>query len=50
MSVEDTGRPLQVPVGKGIISRMFNVFGHAIDRQPEPTDVEWRIFIAIHLP
>jgi len=42
MSVDDTGRALQIPVGKGIISRMFNVFGHAIDREPEPTNVEWR--------
>ena len=42
MTVEDTGEPLHVPVGKSIISRMFDVFGHAIDRQPEPADVEWR--------
>ena len=42
MTVEDTGAPLQVPVGKKIISRMFDVFGHAIDRQPEPADVQWR--------
>ena len=42
MTVEDTGDPLQVPVGKAIISRMFDVFGHAIDRQPEPPDVRWR--------
>jgi F-type H+-transporting ATPase subunit beta len=42
MRVEDTGQALQVPVGKAIVSRMFNVFGHAIDRQPEPGDVEWR--------
>jgi F-type H+/Na+-transporting ATPase subunit beta len=42
MSVEDTGSPLQVPVGKAIISRMFNVFGRAIDRQAEPAEVEWR--------
>ncbi len=42
MSVEDTGKPLQVPVGKGIVSRMFDVFGHAIDSGPEPKDVEWR--------
>jgi F-type H+/Na+-transporting ATPase subunit beta len=42
MPVEDTGAPLQVPVGKKIISRMFDVFGHAIDRQPEPADVQWR--------
>src|SRR5580704_8987403 len=42
MAVEDTGAPLQAPTGKQIISRMFDVFGHAIDRQPEPADVQWR--------
>jgi F-type H+-transporting ATPase subunit beta len=41
-AVEDTGTPLRVPVGKTIVSRMFDVFGHAIDRQPEPVDVHWR--------
>jgi F-type H+-transporting ATPase subunit beta len=33
-AIEDTGGPLQVPVGKEILSRMFDVFGNAIDRQP----------------
>jgi F-type H+/Na+-transporting ATPase subunit beta len=42
MPVEDTGMPLRAPVGKNIISRMFDVFGRAIDRQPDPVDVEWR--------
>jgi F-type H+-transporting ATPase subunit beta len=42
MTVEDTGGPLQAPVGKGILSRMFDVFGHAIDREPAPTDIQWR--------
>src|SRR6202522_2942860 len=42
MPVEDTGMPLRAPVGKNIISRMFDVFGRAIDRQPDPADVEWR--------
>ena len=42
MSVEDSRLPLQAPVGKNIISRMFDVFGHAIDGEPEPKDVEWR--------
>ena len=42
MVVEDTGGPLKVPVGKGILSRMFDVFGNPIDRQPAPVDVEWR--------
>jgi F-type H+/Na+-transporting ATPase subunit beta len=42
MTVTDTGAPLQAPVGKNIISRMFDVFGRAIDRGPEPLDVRWR--------
>jgi F-type H+-transporting ATPase subunit beta len=42
MTVRDTGKPLQAPVGKTIISRMFDVFGHAIDRQPQPADTTWR--------
>jgi F-type H+-transporting ATPase subunit beta len=42
MEVQDTGGPLKVPVGKGILSRMFDVFGNVIDRQPAPSDVDWR--------
>jgi F-type H+-transporting ATPase subunit beta len=42
MMVEDTGAPLQAPVGKNIVSRMFDVFGNAIDRLPAPEDVQWR--------
>ena len=42
VAVEDTGEPLRVPVGQQIVSRMFDVFGHAIDRLPEPADVQWR--------
>jgi len=41
-AVEDTGGPLQAPVGKGTLSRMFDVFGNAIDRQTAPADVQWR--------
>ena len=40
--VEDTGGPLKAPVGKGILSRMFDVFGNAIDRQAAPAGVQWR--------
>ena len=36
MAVTDTGGPLKAPVGKAILSRMFDVFGNAIDRQPAP--------------
>ncbi len=42
MPVENTGGPLKAPVGKGIRARMFDVFGNAIDRQPAPSDLEWR--------
>ncbi|WP_421851787.1 F0F1 ATP synthase subunit beta [Marinomonas sp.] len=42
MQVEDTGEPLQTPVGKGILSRMFDVFGNAIDKKDALIDVEWR--------
>jgi F-type H+-transporting ATPase subunit beta len=42
MVVEDTGEPLQTLVGKGGLSRMFDVFGNTIDRRPPPTDVQWR--------
>jgi F-type H+/Na+-transporting ATPase subunit beta len=42
MAVEDTGGPLKAPVGKRILSRMFDVFGNAIDRQAAPVDVQWR--------
>lgn len=42
MTVQDTGGPLMAPVGKGIVSRMFDVFGRTIDRLPEPSELSWR--------
>ena len=33
MAVEDTGGPLKAPVGKAVLSRMFDVFGNTIDRE-----------------
>ena len=42
IAVEDTGGPLKAPVGKGILSRMFDVFGNAIDREGEVSNVAWR--------
>jgi len=42
MPVQDTGGPLKAPVGKAILSRMFDVFGNTIDRGPELADVQWR--------
>ena len=42
MAVEDTGGPLKAPVGKAILSRMFDVFGNVIDRGAPLSDVQWR--------
>ncbi len=47
MTVEDTGAPLQAPVGPGILSRMFDVFGKTIDRGPPPAGLQWR---SVHQP
>lgn len=42
MPVENTRMTLLAPTGKAILSRMFDVFGNAIDRLPEPKDIQWR--------
>ena len=42
MAVEDTGGPLRAPVGKGVLSRMFDVFGNVIDREGALSGVQWR--------
>ncbi len=42
MVVEDTGEPLRAPVGKGLLSRMFDVFGNVIDRGAPLTGMQWR--------
>ncbi|WP_367179483.1 F0F1 ATP synthase subunit beta [uncultured Oceanisphaera sp.] len=42
MVVTDTGGPLMAPVGKGLMSRMFDVFGNTIDREGELFNVQWR--------
>lgn len=42
MPVHDTGQPLQTLVGKGILSRMFDVFGNVIDHRERPADIHWR--------
>jgi len=46
MTVTDTGQPIQVPVGDGVLGRMFNVLGDPIDRLGEVTHTEKR---PIHL-
>jgi F-type H+/Na+-transporting ATPase subunit beta len=38
MDVMDTGSPIMAPIGKGIFSRMFDVFGNTIDKQGDLKD------------
>ena len=40
--VLDAGRPLEVPVGKELLGRVFNVFGEPIDKMPLPEGLEKR--------
>ena len=42
MPVTDTHGPLRAPVGRATLSRMFDVFGNAIDRKAPPREVQWR--------
>jgi F-type H+/Na+-transporting ATPase subunit beta len=41
-AIVDTGQPLQVPVGRRVLGRVFDVFGATIDGQPALTGGEWR--------
>lgn len=42
MAAQNTGSTLKAPVGKGTLSRMFDVFGKAIDRRGPLDNVTWR--------
>ena len=42
MPVQNTGGPLLAPVGKQILSRMFDVFGNTVDREPALENAQWR--------
>jgi F-type H+-transporting ATPase subunit beta len=41
-AVIDTGHSLKVPVGKGVLGRVFNVFGETIDKRDPLKEDEWR--------
>ena len=45
MEAEDTGAPISVPVGDGVLGRIFNVLGDTVDKNPEPVkaDDKWPI-------
>ena len=40
--VIDTGKPFEVPVGRELLGRVFNVFGNTIDKKGEVEGVELR--------
>ncbi|MEI6521822.1 MAG: F0F1 ATP synthase subunit beta, partial [bacterium] len=42
MEIEDTGEQLKVPIGKAVLSRMFDVFGNTIDREKPLPETQWR--------
>lgn len=41
-TVEDTGGPIQVPVGRGLLGRMLNMFGQPLDRMGALDAEEYR--------
>ncbi|MFN3927928.1 MAG: F0F1 ATP synthase subunit beta [Pseudanabaenaceae cyanobacterium] len=47
MTVENTGAPITVPVGKATLGRIFNVLGEPIDELPPPETTER---LPIHRP
>ncbi len=42
MTIEDTGHPLQVPVGEGCLGRLLNIFGEPLDGGDAITPESWR--------
>ncbi len=42
MPIVSTGGPLAIPAGKGILSRVFNLFGEPVDNKGPMTDVSTR--------
>ncbi|MBE5231428.1 MAG: F0F1 ATP synthase subunit beta [Microcystis aeruginosa PMC 728.11] len=48
--VIDTGHPLRVPVGEGLLGRMLNIFGETIDGQEQIAEGEWRSIYANPTP
>lgn len=45
LSVQDTGAPISVPVGPGVLGRTFNVLGNPIDQKgPVKAEAHWSIY------
>lgn len=47
MDAEDTGEPIKVPVGKGVLGRIMNVVGKPVDNKGE---IEAEMYSSIHKP
>ncbi|MDC8926928.1 F0F1 ATP synthase subunit beta [Metamycoplasma hyosynoviae] len=43
MKVRDLGKPISVPVGEQVLSRMFNVLGEPVDNKPNKFIKHWPI-------
>ncbi|MDC8916225.1 F0F1 ATP synthase subunit beta [Metamycoplasma hyosynoviae] len=43
MKVRDLGKPISVPVGEQVLSRMFNVLGEPVDNKPNKFAKHWPI-------
>ena len=48
MGIEDTGKPITVPVGSETLGRLFNVLGEPIDLDANKTPVKTKISWPIH--
>jgi len=48
--VRGEGLPLRAPVGKGLLGRVFNVFGEPIDGKPPPEGLLWRTVHGERIP
>ncbi|MDJ0534328.1 MAG: F0F1 ATP synthase subunit beta [Xenococcaceae cyanobacterium MO_207.B15] len=48
--VNNTGHPLQVPVGEANLGRMFNVFGETIDGREQLSVSQWRSLHSTPVP
>ena len=40
MEAENTGAPIRVPVGKGVLGRIFNVLGETVDKVDEKVEAD----------
>ena len=49
MSVTDTGGPITVPVGEGVLGRLFNVTGDPVDERTDVADAVFPLLGVVEL-